>query len=106
MPVGVLTTRPVPSPIIFTVNVVTLACVNAALTLTDPSSVSVHGPLPEHGPFVQPPKVAMFEGMAVSVIILPAGNESEHRRPPPALARMISAGRAPARHRSVSNGRS
>src|SRR5258708_10420567 len=93
MPVGVLTTRPVPSPIIFTVNVVTLACVNAALTLTDPSSVSVHGPLPEHGPFVQPPKVAMFEGMAVSLIIVPAGNQSERGEPPPPVVPLVSSRR-------------
>src|SRR5258708_36115173 len=93
MPVGVLTTRPVPSPIIFTVNVVTLACVNAALTLTDPSSVSVHGPLPEHGPFVQPPKVAMFEGMAVSVILVPAGKEAARGVTPPRLSRELPARR-------------
>jgi hypothetical protein len=92
MPAGVLTTRPVPSPMRFTVNVVTLACVKAALTFTGPSSESVHGPLPEHGPFVHPPKVAVLDGVAVSVTIVPVGNVAEHGEAPPPFEQLIPAG--------------
>jgi hypothetical protein len=92
MPAGVLTTRPVPSPMRLTVNVVTLACVNAALTLTGPSSESVHGPLPEQGPFVHPPKVDVFDGAAVSVTVVPVANVAEHGVLPPAFEQLMPAG--------------
>ena len=51
------------------------------MTVVAPLSVTVHGPVPEQPPPLQPVKVEPAAGVAVRVTTVPLANEAEHDAP-------------------------
>jgi hypothetical protein len=70
MPAGVLVTLPVPAPVRLTVSARVIA-VNVAVTLALAVMVTTHKPVPEHPLPLQPAKVEVRPGVAVSVTTVP-----------------------------------
>jgi len=82
MPAGEEVTVPVPLPDFETVSDAVGAELNAAFTVVLALSVKVHTGLVVQLPaLVQPPKVEPEAELAVSVMLLPAGNDAEHVAP-------------------------
>ena len=51
------------------------------MTVVAPLSVTVHGPVPEQPPPLQPVKIEPAAGVAVSVTTVPLANGAEHVAP-------------------------
>ena len=66
IPAALLVTVPVPVPARVTVSA-KLCGVNVAVTVVAAVTVTVHGPVPEHPPPLQPVNVEPVAGVAVSV---------------------------------------
>jgi hypothetical protein len=82
MPVGEEVTPPVPVPPLVTVNVgFGAGTPKDAVTPVLEFSVSVHVPVPLHPPPDQPVKIDPTSAAAVSVTLVPAGNDAEHVEP-------------------------
>jgi hypothetical protein len=83
IPVGALTTVPLPVPALVTVRayVVVVAAVNAAFTDIVPLTLTVHGPVPVQPPPLQPVKDEPAAGAAVSVTDVPAVTDSVQSEP-------------------------
>jgi hypothetical protein len=82
MPAGEELTEPVPPPDFETVRLAVGAGLNAALTLVFALNVNVHTGLVVQLPaLVQPANVEPAAGLAVSVMLEPAGNDAEHVAP-------------------------
>jgi len=79
MPAGTLVTVPVPAPLGITVSV--WIGMKVAVTAVAPLSVTVHGPVPEQPPPLQPVKAKPAAGVAVSVTAVPLANEAEQIAP-------------------------
>jgi hypothetical protein len=72
MPVGVEVTPPEPRPALFTVSV-NWRSVKVAVTSVAPVTVTVHIPVPEQPPPLQPPKVESAAALAVRVTEVAGG---------------------------------
>jgi phage tail protein X len=98
MPAGVLVTVPGPAPARLTVSAKDW---RAKLAVTDVAAfiVTVHVPVPEHPPPVQPVNVAPADGVAVRVTAVPLVNDAEQVAPQlmPAGALVTVPGPAPER---------
>jgi len=80
MPAGLLVTVPIPEPVLFTVSVEAWTA-KAAATVVFAPSVTVHVPVPEQPPPLQPEKREPAAGVAVSVTAVPLANEAEQVAP-------------------------
>jgi hypothetical protein len=83
IPGGLLETVPEPDPVFVTVKVCGVAVgasANAAFTALSPSSVIVQLPVPEQAPD-QPVNVEPLSAVAVTVTLVPRGNEAEQAPP-------------------------
>jgi hypothetical protein len=77
IPAGLLITVPSPDPDLFTVSVAVGARLNVATTAFSPGAITVvQVPVPVHPPPLQPANIDPDDGVAVSVTILPVGNEA------------------------------
>jgi hypothetical protein len=84
MPAGLLVTVPFPDPVLFTVSVG--AKLNVATTVWLVAMTVVQVPVPLHPPPLQPAKTDPNASVAVSVTVLPVGNEAlAALQPPPQL---------------------
>src|SRR5206468_3525502 len=79
MPAGTLVTVPLPAPLGITVSV--WIGMKVTVTAVAPLSVTVHGPVPEQPPPLQPVKAKPAAGVAVSITTVPLVNEAEHVAP-------------------------
>jgi hypothetical protein len=70
----------------------TLPSENEAVTSRKVSTVTVHVPVPEQGPFVHPSNFDVLEAMAVSVTIVPLAKKALHAPGPPMFEQSMPAG--------------
>lgn len=81
IPVGELSTVPLPTPALVTVSTCVTGAENMAVTVVAPDTVTSQVPVPPHPPPLQPSKIELPEGVAVSVTLAPLAYVDEHVTP-------------------------